>query len=99
MVFEHKTKRNRHILVENEIGKTLFAFESQANGLHPSICLCMKIPLKMRFFYRPVVLKVKINFYFFTSRKGFGKADHGESRRILLTKYADYSVDISDEGY
>lgn len=31
--------------------------------------------------------------------KGFGKADHAESRRILLTKYSNYDIEISDEGY
>lgn len=32
-------------------------------------------------------------------QKGYGKADHAESRRVLLTKYADYEIEISDEGY
>lgn len=31
--------------------------------------------------------------------KGFGKADHQESRRLLLTKYTDYEIETSDEGY
>lgn len=33
------------------------------------------------------------------SNQGFGKADHSESRRILLTKYNDYEIETSDEGY
>lgn len=31
--------------------------------------------------------------------QGYGKADHAESRKILLKKYTDYNVEISDEGY
>lgn len=31
--------------------------------------------------------------------QGFGKADHEESRRIVKTQYADYKIEISDEGY
>ncbi|XP_039970951.1 sex-regulated protein janus-A-like isoform X2 [Bactrocera tryoni] len=31
--------------------------------------------------------------------QGFGKADHAETRRILLNKYPLYSIEISDEGY
>ncbi|XP_055605460.1 sex-regulated protein janus-A-like isoform X2 [Uranotaenia lowii] len=31
--------------------------------------------------------------------QGFGKADHQESRRILLTKYEGYEIETSDEGY
>lgn len=30
---------------------------------------------------------------------GYGLADHKESRRILLTKYPDYEIETSDEGY
>ncbi|ALC46262.1 janA, partial [Drosophila busckii] len=30
---------------------------------------------------------------------GFGKADHLESKRILLTEYKDYEIETSDEGY
>ncbi|XP_031625758.1 sex-regulated protein janus-A-like isoform X2 [Contarinia nasturtii] len=30
---------------------------------------------------------------------GYGKADHDEARRILLTKYANYQIETSDEGY
>lgn len=31
--------------------------------------------------------------------QGFGRADHAESRRVLLTKYTDYTIETSDEGY
>ncbi|XP_011211967.1 sex-regulated protein janus-A [Bactrocera dorsalis] len=31
--------------------------------------------------------------------QGFGKADHAETRRILLDKFPLYSIEISDEGY
>ncbi|KAI9581184.1 sex-regulated protein janus-A-like isoform 2-T3 [Glossina fuscipes fuscipes] len=31
--------------------------------------------------------------------QGFGKADHSETKKILLTKYKDYTIEISDEGY
>ncbi|XP_055907565.1 sex-regulated protein janus-A-like [Eupeodes corollae] len=31
--------------------------------------------------------------------QGFGKADHAESRNIIKTKYTDYDIEISDEGY
>ncbi|XP_062121492.1 LOW QUALITY PROTEIN: sex-regulated protein janus-A [Drosophila sulfurigaster albostrigata] len=31
--------------------------------------------------------------------QGFGKADHLESKRILQTKYKDYEIEASDEGY
>lgn len=33
------------------------------------------------------------------SFQGFGKGDHAEARRILLTKYPTYEIEISDEGY
>ncbi|XP_017953686.1 sex-regulated protein janus-A [Drosophila navojoa] len=31
--------------------------------------------------------------------QGFGKADHVESKRILQTKYKDYEIETTDEGY
>lgn len=31
--------------------------------------------------------------------QGYGKADHAEARRVLLTKYADYEIETNDEGY
>ncbi|KAH8235805.1 hypothetical protein KR032_008117, partial [Drosophila birchii] len=31
--------------------------------------------------------------------QGFGKADHSQSKRILVTKYPDYTIEISDDGY
>ncbi|XP_055301990.1 sex-regulated protein janus-A-like [Sitodiplosis mosellana] len=30
---------------------------------------------------------------------GYGRADHAETRKILLTKYKDYEIETSDEGY
>ncbi|BFF92242.1 sex-regulated protein janus-A [Drosophila madeirensis] len=30
---------------------------------------------------------------------GYGRADHSESKRVLLTKYKDYEIETSDEGY
>ncbi|KAL5279696.1 PHPT1 family protein [Megaselia abdita] len=30
---------------------------------------------------------------------GFGKADHSISREVLKTKYSNYEIEISDEGY
>ncbi|KAH8356076.1 hypothetical protein KR200_009816, partial [Drosophila serrata] len=31
--------------------------------------------------------------------QGFGKADHSQSKQILKTKYPDYRIEISDDGY
>lgn len=31
--------------------------------------------------------------------QGYGQADHSEARRILLTKYPDYEIETSNEGY
>ncbi|XP_029732702.2 sex-regulated protein janus-A [Aedes albopictus] len=31
--------------------------------------------------------------------QGYGKADHLEARRILLTQYGGYEIETSDEGY
>ncbi|KAH8250877.1 hypothetical protein KR038_004485, partial [Drosophila bunnanda] len=31
--------------------------------------------------------------------QGFGKADHNQSKRILESKYPDYRIEISDDGY
>ncbi|CRL02047.1 CLUMA_CG015144, isoform A [Clunio marinus] len=31
--------------------------------------------------------------------QGFGKADHEQTRKLLLTKYHEYSIECSDEGY
>lgn len=42
-------------------------------------------------------LKKKIKVYGHST--GFGKADHSISRDVLKTKYADYDIEISDEGY
>lgn len=36
---------------------------------------------------------------YFVIFQGFGKADHAESRKVLLTKFADYTIETSDEGY
>lgn len=38
-------------------------------------------------------------FYIWSQSKGFGKADHAKSKKILQTKYGDYDIEISDEGY
>ncbi|XP_055382926.1 sex-regulated protein janus-A-like isoform X2 [Condylostylus longicornis] len=45
--------------------------------------------------HRPDNKKIKVYGY----SQGFGKADHSESRNILKTKYTDYEIEISDEGY
>ncbi|CAG9806006.1 unnamed protein product [Chironomus riparius] len=31
--------------------------------------------------------------------QGYGKADHEEAKKILLTKYRNYEIECSDEGY
>lgn len=31
--------------------------------------------------------------------QGYGKADHAETKRLLLSKYSNYEIEISDEGY
>ncbi|KAH8383283.1 hypothetical protein KR009_007716 [Drosophila setifemur] len=31
--------------------------------------------------------------------QGFGKADHAQSKQILQTKYPDYTIEVSDDGY
>ncbi|XP_011188083.1 sex-regulated protein janus-A [Zeugodacus cucurbitae] len=31
--------------------------------------------------------------------QGFGKADHAETKKILLDKFPQYDIEISDEGY
>jgi hypothetical protein len=35
----------------------------------------------------------------FVSSQGYGKADHEEAKKLLLTKYANYEIECSDEGY
>uniref|UniRef100_U5EVH9 Sex-regulated protein janus-A n=1 Tax=Corethrella appendiculata TaxID=1370023 RepID=U5EVH9_9DIPT len=45
--------------------------------------------------HRPDLKQIKVYGY----SQGYGKADHLESRRILLTKYKDYDIDCSDDGY
>ncbi|XP_058117967.1 sex-regulated protein janus-A-like [Anopheles coustani] len=44
---------------------------------------------------RPDLKQIKVYGY----SQGYGKADHLETRRLLLTKYKDYSISCSDEGY
>lgn len=41
--------------------------------------------------------QVRVFFSIYT--KGFGKADHLESKKILLTKFKDYEIETTDEGY
>ncbi|KAJ6635562.1 Sex-regulated protein janus-A [Pseudolycoriella hygida] len=43
----------------------------------------------------PDVKKIKVYGY----SQGYGKADHAETKRLLLSKYSNYDVEISDEGY
>ncbi|XP_001850529.2 sex-regulated protein janus-A isoform X1 [Culex quinquefasciatus] len=45
--------------------------------------------------HRPEQKLIKVYGY----SQGYGKADHQEARRILLTKYADCQIETSDEGY
>lgn len=45
--------------------------------------------------HRPADKFIKIYGY----SQGFGKANHDESRKIVKTKYSDYEIEISDEGY
>uniref|UniRef100_A0A336MDK8 Sex-regulated protein janus-A n=1 Tax=Culicoides sonorensis TaxID=179676 RepID=A0A336MDK8_CULSO len=45
--------------------------------------------------HRPEKKWIKVYGY----SQGFGKADHEESKRILKTKYADYKIECSDDGY
>jgi len=35
----------------------------------------------------------------FANFQGFGKADHAQTKRILSTKYPDYTIETSDDGY
>lgn len=35
----------------------------------------------------------------YNNLQGYGQADHSETRRILLTKYPDYEIETSDDGY
>jgi phosphohistidine phosphatase len=35
----------------------------------------------------------------FVPSQGYGKADHEEAKKLLLTKYANYEIECSDEGY
>uniref|UniRef100_A0A182N5U6 Sex-regulated protein janus-A n=1 Tax=Anopheles dirus TaxID=7168 RepID=A0A182N5U6_9DIPT len=44
---------------------------------------------------RPDLKQIKVYGY----SQGYGKADHLETRRLLLTKYADHNISCSDEGY
>ena len=45
--------------------------------------------------HRPDLKRIKVYGY----SQGYGKADHTESRRILLTEYANYEIECSDDGY
>jgi len=45
--------------------------------------------------HRPSAKKLKIYGY----SQGYGKADHAESKIVLKTRYPDYEIEISDEGY
>lgn len=40
-----------------------------------------------------------IHFLIICAAQGYGLANHAESRKILLTAYPDYQIEISDEGY
>ncbi|XP_037951433.1 sex-regulated protein janus-A-like [Teleopsis dalmanni] len=45
--------------------------------------------------HNPDAKKIKVYGY----SQGYGKADHDESRKILLSKYTDYEIEACDEGY
>ncbi|XP_070500303.1 sex-regulated protein janus-A-like [Chironomus tepperi] len=45
--------------------------------------------------HKPEEKKIKVYGY----SQGYGKADHEEAKKILLTKYHDYLIECSDEGY
>ncbi|XP_023291808.2 sex-regulated protein janus-A-like [Lucilia cuprina] len=45
--------------------------------------------------HNPEAKRIKVYGY----SQGYGKADHSESKKILLTKYKDYEIEISDDGY
>lgn len=45
--------------------------------------------------HRPDLKRIKVYGY----SQGYGKADHEETRRILLAEYADYDIETSDDGY
>ncbi|KAG5680403.1 hypothetical protein PVAND_009912 [Polypedilum vanderplanki] len=45
--------------------------------------------------HRPNEKYIKVYGY----SQGYGKADHEEAKRILLTKYTNYKIECSDEGY
>uniref|UniRef100_A0A6B2E4P8 Uncharacterized protein n=1 Tax=Phlebotomus kandelakii TaxID=1109342 RepID=A0A6B2E4P8_9DIPT len=42
--------------------------------------------------HRPDLKHIRI----FSYSQGFGKADHYEARKLLLTKYPDYKIEVSD---
>ncbi|XP_050071414.1 sex-regulated protein janus-A-like [Anopheles maculipalpis] len=44
---------------------------------------------------RPDLKQIKVYGY----SQGYGKADHAETRRLLLTKYPNHNITCSDEGY
>ncbi|XP_058059098.1 sex-regulated protein janus-A-like isoform X2 [Anopheles bellator] len=44
---------------------------------------------------RPDLKQIKVYGY----SQGYGKADHLETRRLLLTKYKDFQINCSDDGY
>lgn len=58
--------------------------------------------------YSQVSLKINSKIYvdasdellnYFFELQAYGKADHEETKKLLLTKYKGYKIDCSDEGY
>ncbi|XP_058824114.1 sex-regulated protein janus-A-like isoform X2 [Topomyia yanbarensis] len=45
--------------------------------------------------HRPDEKLIKVYGY----SQGYGKADHQETRRILLTEYGSFNIETTDEGY
>lgn len=45
--------------------------------------------------HRPDLKRIKVYGY----SQAYGKADHEETKRILIPKYPGYEIETSDEGY
>ncbi|GAB0099207.1 Sex-regulated protein janus-A [Sergentomyia squamirostris] len=44
--------------------------------------------------HRPDLKNIRI----FSYSQGFGKADHHEAKKLILTKYPDYKIEVSESN-
>ena len=59
----------------------------------------MKVAIQLNYYCIVYLYIVLFVFQVYGYSMGFGKANHARAVEILQTKYKDYKIEWSDEGY